>query len=70
MRIPEGIADEQVVFLSDIFPTGYMGSLSQQRQPVHRQCLQESSMDPRPRTVREHIAPGHRHSHQHVRVAE
>jgi threonine dehydrogenase-like Zn-dependent dehydrogenase len=26
LKIPEGIADEQVVFLSDIFPTGYMGA--------------------------------------------
>ena len=26
LRIPAGIPDEQVVFLSDIFPTGYMGA--------------------------------------------
>jgi threonine dehydrogenase-like Zn-dependent dehydrogenase len=26
LRIPEGIPDEQVVFLSDIFPTGYMAA--------------------------------------------
>jgi threonine dehydrogenase-like Zn-dependent dehydrogenase len=26
LKIPDGIADEQVVFLSDIFPTGYMGA--------------------------------------------
>src|SRR5581483_10029423 len=26
LKIPEGIPDEQVVFLSDIFPTGYMGA--------------------------------------------
>ncbi|HEX8650504.1 MAG TPA: zinc-dependent alcohol dehydrogenase [Pyrinomonadaceae bacterium] len=26
VRIPEGIADEQVLFLSDIFPTGYMAA--------------------------------------------
>ena len=25
-KIPEGLTDEQVVFLSDIFPTGYMGA--------------------------------------------
>ncbi len=26
LKIPEGLADEQVLFLSDIFPTGYMGA--------------------------------------------
>lgn len=26
VKIPEGVSDEQVVFLSDIFPTGYMGA--------------------------------------------
>jgi threonine dehydrogenase-like Zn-dependent dehydrogenase len=26
LKIPDGIRDEQVVFLSDIFPTGYMGA--------------------------------------------
>lgn len=26
LKIPEGMTDEQVVFLSDIFPTGYMGA--------------------------------------------
>lgn len=26
MKIPDGLADEQVVFLTDIFPTGYMGA--------------------------------------------
>jgi threonine dehydrogenase-like Zn-dependent dehydrogenase len=26
LKIPEGLSDEQVVFLSDIFPTGYMGA--------------------------------------------
>jgi threonine dehydrogenase-like Zn-dependent dehydrogenase len=26
IKIPEGLKDEQVVFLSDIFPTGYMGA--------------------------------------------
>lgn len=26
IRIPEGVSDEQVVFLSDIFPTGYMAA--------------------------------------------
>jgi threonine dehydrogenase-like Zn-dependent dehydrogenase len=26
IRIPEGLADEQVLFLSDIFPTGYMAA--------------------------------------------
>jgi threonine dehydrogenase-like Zn-dependent dehydrogenase len=26
IKIPEGLRDEQVVFLSDIFPTGYMGA--------------------------------------------
>ena len=26
LKIPEGMPDEQVLFLSDIFPTGYMGA--------------------------------------------
>lgn len=26
LKVPDGIPDEQVVFLSDIFPTGYMGA--------------------------------------------
>ena len=26
LKVPEGIPDEQVLFLSDIFPTGYMGA--------------------------------------------
>ena len=26
MKVPEGMTDEQVLFLSDIFPTGYMGA--------------------------------------------
>jgi threonine dehydrogenase-like Zn-dependent dehydrogenase len=26
LKFPEGLSDEQVVFLSDIFPTGYMGA--------------------------------------------
>ena len=26
IKIPEGLSDEQVLFLSDIFPTGYMGA--------------------------------------------
>ena len=26
LKIPEGITDEQVLFLSDIFPTGYMAA--------------------------------------------
>src|SRR5438874_7713871 len=26
IRIPDGLSDDQVVFLSDIFPTGYMGA--------------------------------------------
>jgi threonine dehydrogenase-like Zn-dependent dehydrogenase len=26
IRIPDGLTDEQVLFLSDIFPTGYMGA--------------------------------------------
>jgi threonine dehydrogenase-like Zn-dependent dehydrogenase len=26
IKIPEGLADDQVLFLSDIFPTGYMGA--------------------------------------------
>jgi threonine dehydrogenase-like Zn-dependent dehydrogenase len=26
LKVPHGMADEQVLFLSDIFPTGYMGA--------------------------------------------
>ena len=26
LKVPSGLADEQVLFLSDIFPTGYMGA--------------------------------------------
>src|SRR5438045_7356714 len=26
MKVPEGLSDEQVLFLSDIFPTGYMAA--------------------------------------------
>jgi threonine dehydrogenase-like Zn-dependent dehydrogenase len=32
-KIPDGIPDEQVVFLSDIFPTGYMGAENAQIEP-------------------------------------
>jgi threonine dehydrogenase-like Zn-dependent dehydrogenase len=33
LKIPDGIPDEQVVFLSDIFPTGYMGAENCNIQP-------------------------------------
>jgi threonine dehydrogenase-like Zn-dependent dehydrogenase len=33
IKIPEGIPDEKVVFLSDIFPTGYMGAENCSIQP-------------------------------------
>ena len=33
VRIPDGIADEQVLFLSDIFPTGYMAAENCDIQP-------------------------------------
>ena len=26
MKVPDGLSDEQVLFLSDIFPTGYMAA--------------------------------------------
>jgi threonine dehydrogenase-like Zn-dependent dehydrogenase len=32
VQIPEGLDDEQVLFLSDIFPTGYMAAESAQIQ--------------------------------------
>jgi threonine dehydrogenase-like Zn-dependent dehydrogenase len=32
-KIPEGLRDEQVVFLSDIFPTGYMAAENAQIEP-------------------------------------
>lgn len=28
LKVPEGIADDKVIFLSDIFPTGYFGALN------------------------------------------
>ena len=33
LKVPEGIADEKLVFLSDIFPTGYFGALNAEIQP-------------------------------------
>lgn len=33
IKIPDGLPDEKVVFLSDIFPTGYMGAENAQIQP-------------------------------------
>ena len=33
MKIPEGLSDEQVVFLTDIFPTGYMAAENCDIQP-------------------------------------
>jgi threonine dehydrogenase-like Zn-dependent dehydrogenase len=33
LKIPDGLADEQVLFLSDIFPTGYMAADNCQIQP-------------------------------------
>jgi threonine dehydrogenase-like Zn-dependent dehydrogenase len=33
LKIPEGLTDEQVLFLSDIFPTGYMGAEMAEIEP-------------------------------------
>jgi len=33
LKIPEGMPDEQVIFLSDIFPTGYMAAENAQIEP-------------------------------------
>ena len=33
MKIPDGLRDEQVLFLSDIFPTGYMAAENCEIQP-------------------------------------
>lgn len=33
IKIPDGLKDEQVLFLSDIFPTGYMAAESAEIQP-------------------------------------
>jgi threonine dehydrogenase-like Zn-dependent dehydrogenase len=33
IKIPDGLADEQVLFLSDIFPTGYMAAENAEVQP-------------------------------------
>ena len=30
MKIPDGLTDDQVLFLSDIYPTGYMGAVNAQ----------------------------------------
>jgi threonine dehydrogenase-like Zn-dependent dehydrogenase len=35
LKVPDGLADEQVLFLSDIFPTGYMGAENCNIQPGH-----------------------------------
>lgn len=35
LKIPDGLADEQVLFLSDIFPTGYMAAENCNIQPGH-----------------------------------
>jgi threonine dehydrogenase-like Zn-dependent dehydrogenase len=32
-KVPEGLTDEQVLFLTDIFPTGYMGAENAQIEP-------------------------------------
>jgi len=33
IKVPEGLSDEQVLFLSDIFPTGYMGAENAEIEP-------------------------------------
>ena len=33
IKVPEGLTDEQVIFLSDIFPTGYQGALNAEIEP-------------------------------------
>ncbi|CAN5895425.1 zinc-dependent alcohol dehydrogenase [soil metagenome] len=33
IQVPEGLTDDQVLFLSDIFPTGYMGAENAQIEP-------------------------------------
>lgn len=33
VKVPDGLSDEQVLFLSDVFPTGYMGAENAQIQP-------------------------------------
>ena len=35
LKVPDGLTDEQVLFLSDIFPTGYMGAENCNIQPGH-----------------------------------
>ena len=35
MKVPEGLSDEQVLFLSDIFPTGYQAAENCNIQPGH-----------------------------------
>lgn len=35
LKVPEGLSDEQVLFLSDIFPTGYMGAEMCEIAPGH-----------------------------------
>ncbi len=36
LRIPEGVPDEQVLFLSDILPTGYQAALNVRSSPARR----------------------------------
>jgi len=36
IKIPNGLADEQVLFLSDIFPTGYMAAEQCEIKPATR----------------------------------
>ena len=33
IKIPDGVTDEQALFLSDIFPTGYMAAVNAQIEP-------------------------------------
>src|SRR4051795_13743977 len=33
LKIPEGIPDDKVIFLSDIYPTGYMGAVNADIEP-------------------------------------
>src|SRR3954453_13756217 len=39
MKVPEGLTDEQVLFLTDIFPTGYMAAENCNIQPGDTVCV-------------------------------
>ena len=63
IKIPDGIPDEKVLFLSDIFPTGYMAAENAQIQPgdtVAVWGLRPGGADDDPQRLALGRGPGHR----------